>query len=54
MAVAVVKATPNHLSNSKAQLWDLHSLSVLVMVKDKVIVVVTVTVTVKDSPSTTS
>jgi hypothetical protein len=50
VAVAVVMATPNHLPTSKAQLLDLHSLSVLAMV----MVTVTVMDTGTDSPSITS
>jgi hypothetical protein len=50
VSVAVVKATPNLLPNSKARLWDLHSLFRLAKVK----VMVTVMVKVTDSPSTTS
>jgi hypothetical protein len=54
VAVVVVMATLNRLPNSKAQLWDLHSLSVLAKVMDKVTVTVTVTIKVMDIPSTTS
>jgi hypothetical protein len=56
VAGAVVKATPNPLPTSKAQLLDLHSLSRLAMVKvkDMVKIMVMVTVMVTDSPSTTS
>jgi len=52
VVVAVVTATHNRLPSSKAQLWDLHSLPRLAMVK--VMVMVTVTAMVKDRPSTTS
>jgi hypothetical protein len=52
VVVAVVMATHNPLPTSKAQLWDLHSLSVLAMVMVTVTVMDTVTVTV--TPSTTS
>ena len=56
VAVAVVMATPNPLPTSKAQWWDLQSLSRLAMVKvmDMVKGLVMVTVKVTDIPSTTS
>ena len=50
VVMVVVMATPILLPTSKAQLWDLHTLSVLAMVKDMVMVTVMIT----DIPSTTS
>jgi hypothetical protein len=54
VAVEVVMGTPNPLPTSKVQLWDLHNLSRLAMIKVMVMVMVTVTVTDTDSPSITS
>jgi hypothetical protein len=53
VAVAVVKATPNPLPSSKVQLWDLHRLSVLALVKVMVMGTAKVIFKVTESPLTT-